>query len=197
MNLLGPSGHMDTFARDNLPLPELWPDILPGPTDYPERLNVGFELCDRMVQTGFGDRVALIGRGGRCRTYREMADWTNRLARTLCEDFGLKPGNRVLIRSANNPAMVSCWLAATKAGAVAVHALPDLPAGELAKIVDKARIRLALCDTRMMDEDDPVRQEKPIPRSGHRLRRHRQSGWGARPDGPRQAGPIRRGADRP
>ena len=152
MNLLGRSGHMDTFARDNLPPPELWPDILPGPTDYPERLNVGFELCDRMVQTGFGDRVALIGRGGRCRTYREMADWTNRLARTLCEDFGLKPGNRVLIRSANNPAMVSCWLAATKAGAVAVHALPDLPAGELAKIVDKARIRLALCDTRMMDE---------------------------------------------
>ena len=81
-----------------------------------------------------------------------MRDWTNRLARTLCEDFGLKPGNRVLIRSANNPAMVSCWLAVTKAGAVAVHALPELRSGDLAEIVDKARIRLALCDTRIMGD---------------------------------------------
>ena len=150
-NLLGPSGHMDTFTRNNLPSLELWPDILPGPMDYPERVNAGFELCDRMVQMGLGDRVALIGHG-RQWTYREVTDWTNRLSRTLCEDFGLKPGNRVLIRSANNSAMVSCWLAVTKAGAVAVHALPDLSAVDLAKIVDKARIRLALCDTRMMDD---------------------------------------------
>ena len=149
--LLGPSAHMDTFARDNLPRPEQWPDILPGPTDYPEHMNVGVELSDRMVQAGFGDHVALIGHGRR-RTYKELTDWTNRLAHALREDFGVKPGNRVLIRSANNPAMVGCWLAATKAGAVVVNTMPMLRAGELAKIVEKARIRLALCDTRMMDE---------------------------------------------
>ena len=151
MTRLGPSAHMDTFARDNLPRPEQWPDILPGPIDYPERLNVGVELSDRMVQAGFGDHVALIGHGRR-RTYKELTDWTNRLAHALREDFGVKPGNRVLIRSANNPAMVGCWLAATKAGAVVVNTMPMLRAGELAKIVEKARIRLALCDTRMMDE---------------------------------------------
>src|SRR5690606_33372571 len=60
--------------------------------------------------------------------------------------------NRILIRSANNPAMVACWLAATKAGAVVVNTMPMLRAGELAKIVDKAEIGLALCDTRLMDE---------------------------------------------
>jgi 2-aminobenzoate-CoA ligase len=58
----------------------------------------------------------------------------------------------VLIRSANNPAMVACWLAATKAGAVVVNTMPMLRAGELSKIVDKAEVSLALCDTRMMDE---------------------------------------------
>jgi 2-aminobenzoate-CoA ligase len=58
----------------------------------------------------------------------------------------------VLIRSANNPAMVACWLAATKAGAVVVNTMPMLRAGELSKIVDKAEISLALCDTRLMDE---------------------------------------------
>ena len=148
---LGPTAHMDTFARDNLPPLDKWPDFLPGPVRYPEHLNVGFELSDRMVQGGFGDHVALIGHGRR-RTYKELTDWTNRLARTLCEDFGVKPGNRVLIRSANNPAMVGCWLAAAKAGAVVVNTMPMLRSGELATIVEKARVRLALCDTRMMDE---------------------------------------------
>ena len=148
---LGPTAHMDTFARDNLPPPEQWPDFLPGPAVYPERLNAAVELSDRMVQAGFGDHVALIGHG-RHRTYKELTDWTNRLARALRDDFGVKPGNRVLIRSANNPAMVGCWLAATKAGAVVVNTMPMLRAGELAKIVEKARVRLALCDTRMMDE---------------------------------------------
>jgi hypothetical protein len=58
----------------------------------------------------------------------------------------------VLVRAANNPAMVACWLAATKAGAVVVNTMPMLRAGELAQIVDKAKIALALCDTRLMDE---------------------------------------------
>ncbi len=149
--MLGPTAHTDTFARDNLPPEELWPDFLLDGFEYPERLNAAVELTDRQVAAGFGDNVALIG-NGRQRTYKELTDWTNRLAHALVEDYGVKPGNRVLIRSANNPAMVACWLAATKAGAVVVNTMPMLRAGELSKIVDKAEIGLALCDTRMMDE---------------------------------------------
>ena len=148
---LGPSAHVDTFSRDNLPPREQWPDLLLDGFDYPEYLNAAVELTDRMVEKGFGDHTALIGNGRR-RTYKELADWTNRLAHALVEDYGVKPGNRVLIRSANNPAMVACWLAATKAGAVVVNTMPMLRAGELAKIVDKAEITVALCDTRLMDE---------------------------------------------
>jgi 2-aminobenzoate-CoA ligase len=151
MNVLGPSGHSDSFTRDSLPPQDEWPDILLDGFDYPEYLNAAVELTDRMVEKGFGDRTALIGNGRR-RTYKELSDWTNRLAHTLVENYGLQPGNRVLIRSANNPAMVACWLAATKAGAVVVNTMPMLRAGELAKIVDKAEIGLALCDTRLMDE---------------------------------------------
>jgi 2-aminobenzoate-CoA ligase len=149
--MLGPSAHIDTFSRDNLPPAAQWPDFRLAGFDYPERLNVGVELTDRMVQKGFGDNTALIGNGRR-RTYKELTDWTNRLARALVENYGVRPGNRVLIRAANNPAMVACWLAATKAGAVVVNTMPMLRAGELAQIVDKARIALALCDTRLMDE---------------------------------------------
>ncbi len=145
------SGHEDSFARDNLPPDSLWPDLLLDGYDYPDRLNAAVELTDAMVDRGFGDHTALIGNGRR-RTYKELADWTNRLAHALVDDLGVRPGNRVLIRSANNPAMVACWLAATKAGAVVVNTMPMLRAGELSAIVDKAEVSHALCDTRLMDE---------------------------------------------
>lgn len=148
---LGPTGHIDSFTRDRLPAAEDWPDILLAEFDYPEWLNVAAELTDRMVEKGFGDRIALIG-NGRSRTYKELTDWSNRIAHALVQDYGVKPGNRVLIRSANNPAMVASWLGATKAGAVVVNTMPMLRAGELAQIVDKAEIAFALCDTRLMEE---------------------------------------------
>ncbi|AXI47101.1 2-aminobenzoate-CoA ligase [Sulfitobacter sp. SK012] len=149
--MLGRSGHSDSFTRDNLPPAATWPDLRLDGFDYPDRLNVGVELTDNMVEKGHGDRTALIGNGRR-RTYKELADWTNKLAAALVDNLGLKPGNRVLIRSANNPAMVACWLAATKAGAVVVNTMPMLRTGELTAIVDKAEISHALCDTRLMDE---------------------------------------------
>lgn len=150
---LGPSTHVDTFTRDNLPPAEQWPDLyLDRPEfQYPDYINAAVELTDRVVEKGFGDHTALIGNGRR-RTYKELADWSNRLAHALVEDFGVKPGNRVLLRSGNNPAMVAAWLAVTKAGAVAVNTMSLLRAGELAKIVDKAEVSLALCDSRIADE---------------------------------------------
>src|SRR5262249_29975746 len=134
---LGRSAHRDTFTRDNLPPAQKWPDMLLGGYEYPEELNAAVELTDRMMTRRFGDHIALIGNGRR-RTYKELSDWTNRIARALVEDFGIKPGNRILIRAANNPALVACWLAATKAGAVVVNTMPMLRAGELGKIVDKS-----------------------------------------------------------
>ena len=135
---LGPSAHEDTFTRDNLPPPDLWPRLLLDGFAYPPVLNAAVELTDRMVERGFGDRPALIG-NGRMRTYKELTDWTNRLAHALVQDYGVRPGNGVLIRSANNPAMVAAWLAATKAGAVVVNTMPMLRAGELTRIIDKER----------------------------------------------------------
>jgi 2-aminobenzoate-CoA ligase len=158
--MLGRSAHFDTFARDNLPPVAALPDFLLDGFHYPDRLNVGVELTDAMVAKGFGDHTALIGNGRR-RTYKELSDWTNRLAHALVEDFNLQPGNRVLIRSANNPAMVACWLAATKAGAVVVNTMPMLRAGELSKIVDKAQVSHALCDSRLTDELDSCATGNP------------------------------------
>ena len=149
--MLGPTAHIDTFSRDNLPKQSEHPDFLLNEYNYPDFLNASEELTDVMVGKGFGDHTALIGNGRR-RTYKELTDWTNKLANALVENYGVKPGNRVLIRSSNNPAMVACWLAATKVGAVVVNTMPMLRSGELDKIIDKAKISHALCDSRLLQE---------------------------------------------
>ena len=153
--MLGPSAHIDTFARDNLPEESMQPDFLIDQYDYPNFINVAEELTDVMVEKGFGDHIALIGNGRR-RTYKELTDWTNRLANTLVDNYDIKPGNRILIRSANNPAMVACWLAATKVGAVVVNSMPMLRSVELDKIINKAKITHALCDSRLLHELENV-----------------------------------------
>ena len=150
---LTPSAHIDQFARNNLPQEAMQPEYILNGYEYPEILNVGFELTDKMVLQGYGDNIVLIGNGRR-RTYKELSDWTNRLANALIENYGVQPGNRVLIRSANNPAMVACWLAATKAGAVVVNTMPLLREKELVEIINKAEITHVLCDSRLMEEVD-------------------------------------------
>jgi 2-aminobenzoate-CoA ligase len=149
--MLGPTAHIDTFSRENLPKQSRQPNFLLDEYNYPDYLNASEELTDLMVEKGFGDHTALIGNGRR-RTYKELTDWTNRLANALVDNYGVKPGNRVLIRSANNPAMVACWLAATKVGAVVVNTMPMLRSGELDKIINKAKISHALCDNRLLPE---------------------------------------------
>ena len=155
---LTPSAHIDQFARNNLPQEAMQPDYILNGYEYPEILNVGFELTDKMALQGYGDNIALIGNGRR-RTYKELSDWTNRLANALVENYGVQPGNRVLIRSANNPAMVACWLAATKAGAVVVNTMPLLREKELVEIINKAEITHILCDSRLMEEVDKCFEE--------------------------------------
>ena len=148
---LGISAHADEFTRRNLPPPALWPQFTSGIEAYPDRLNAAVELTDAMVEKGFGDRTALIGQG-RARTYRELTLWSNQLANALQREYGVRPGERVMIRSANNPAMVACWLAVTKVGAVAVNTMPMLRAKELQQVIDKASVTLVLCDARLLDE---------------------------------------------
>jgi 2-aminobenzoate-CoA ligase len=52
--MLGPTAHTDSFARDNLPPVEQWPEFLLDKFQYPEHINVGFELTDKMVERGDG-----------------------------------------------------------------------------------------------------------------------------------------------
>jgi 2-aminobenzoate-CoA ligase len=151
------TSHLDTFAIDNLPPRDQWPEMifeLPE-LQYPKRLNCAVELLDRRVAAGDGARPAihaLVAGRPVTATYAQLLAQANRIARVLVEDLGLAPGNRVLLRAPNNPMMAACWLAVVKAGLIAVATMPLLRAKELRQIIDKARVGAALCDRHLADE---------------------------------------------
>jgi 2-aminobenzoate-CoA ligase len=157
------TAHLDTFARDNLPPRDLWPDFsfdLPE-LQYPDRLNCATELLDRMVGRGLGGK-AVFYTPNQIWTYGQLLETANRIARVMRDDFGLVPGNRVLLRAANNPMLVACWFAVLKAGGIAVTTMPLLRERELAVILDKAQIRLALCDARLGEELERAREHARV-----------------------------------
>jgi 2-aminobenzoate-CoA ligase len=156
------SGHLDTFARDNLPPRTQWPDFLFELPElkYPERMNCVAELLDRWVATGRGDQPCLI-LPTQTLTYAQLAERVNRIANVLTRTLGIVPGHRVLLRGPNSPMMVAAYLAVIKAGAVVVATMPLLRAKEIAYPIAKAKIRLALCDHRLAEEMEKARALAP------------------------------------
>jgi 2-aminobenzoate-CoA ligase len=156
------SGHVDTFARDNLPPREQWPEFL---FELPElqfapRLNCAAELLERAIERGWGERDCVLGDTVRW-SYAELLAQANRIARVLVEDLGLVSGNRVLLRGANSPMLAACWFGVVKAGGIAVGTMPLLRARELTTIVHKAQVTHALCDAKLARELESARAECP------------------------------------
>ncbi|MBX3512270.1 MAG: benzoate-CoA ligase family protein [Xanthobacteraceae bacterium] len=154
------SAHIDTFARDNLPPAESQPQFVFDLPDlqYPDRLNACVELLDRRVEEDAGERPCIIT-PAESLTYAQFQERVNRIANVLVNDLGLVPGNRVLLRSANNAMMAASYLAVLKAGGVVVATMPLLRAKEISYVVQKAKIKFALCDARLSEE---MEKTKPL-----------------------------------
>ena len=111
---LSPSAHVDTFARDHLPPPDQWPDLLlddPG-LRYPDRLNCGAELLDGTNARLGPDRPDFhTADGAEPWSYGTLRRTVDRIAHVLTDEMGLVPGNRVLLRGPTTPTLAACWLA--------------------------------------------------------------------------------------
>ena len=142
------TAHRDRFVLDRLPPPALQPVFLFDRPQfrYPERLNGAVELLDRAVEDGFGERIAVVNDAGAW-TYLAMRELSDGIARVLVAE-GLEPGNRVLLRGANGATMFAAWFAVLKAGGVAVTTMPMLRAGEIATVLERARVSHAIVDSR-------------------------------------------------
>jgi len=163
------STHVDPFVRQRLPPADLWPKMdwsgVPELT-YPDRLNCVTELLDRWIDEGQGDRIAFHHAAGPW-SYRRLFETANRIAHVLVEDLGLVPGNRVLLRAANQPMLVACWFAVLKCGGVAVSTMPLLRVRELTEIVERADVRLALTDVHLAGELEAALSSRPDARLLH------------------------------
>lgn len=153
------SVHVDTFARDHLPPAHLWPTIEFTTTElqYPDRLNAAAELIDRAVSTFGADRPALRTPGGETWSYGQLRTRANQVAQVLTEDLGMVPGQRVMLRSPNNPWTVAAWLAVLKAGGIVVTALAALRAREIVPVIERTRPSIALVDYRFAEDVYAVR----------------------------------------
>ncbi len=156
MNLPGgiSSAHTDLFAQSLLPAREFWPDFdfsADHLRHYPDQINAVDVLLDAAVEEGAGDKPAYIYQGVTW-TYSYLKDQADRIARVLVEDYGLEPGNRVLLRSANTPMVIACWLAVLKAGGICVSTMPLLRASELGFILERVKVRFALCDSSLSED---------------------------------------------
>ncbi|MFI0714941.1 AMP-binding protein [Streptomyces inhibens] len=156
---LSSSAHLDTFARDHLPPAHLWPTIefTTPELQYPDRLNAATELIDIPVSKFGADRPALRTPTGETWSYGELRTRANQVAQVLTEDLGLVPGQRVMLRSPNNPWTVAAWLGVLKAGGVVVTTMAALRAREITPVVERTRPSIALVDHRFAEDVYTVR----------------------------------------
>ena len=163
------SAHVDPFVRQRLPPSELWPHMdWSGVRElaYPPQINCASELLDRWIAVGDGDRVAFHHAAGAW-TYRRVFETANRIAHVLVEDLGLVPGNRVLLRAANQPMLVACWFGVLKAGGVVVSTMPLLRVRELTEVIQRADVRVALTDARIAADLEAAFASRPEARIVH------------------------------
>ena len=147
------SAQTDRFVHDRLPPSEQRAEMR---YDLPE-LNIAKQanlvdvLFAQIELRGLMDK-AFLRSDKITLTYADANERINRIAQVLTEDFGLIPGNRVLLRGGNSIGMALAWLGVVKAGLIAVATMPLLRAKELGEVIEKAQISLALCDATLVDE---------------------------------------------
>ncbi len=143
--------YSDNFAHNHLPPAHLLSECNHEHFNFPDNLNCVDYLLDRHIREGNGEKVA-IQTFGTSWTYNQLFEKSNQIAHVLIDDMNLISGNRVLIRSANNPMFVACWFAVLKAGGIVVSTMPLLREKELSTMVECAEISHIICDSRLEDE---------------------------------------------
>lgn len=89
-------------------------------------------------------------------TYRELQDWSSRVARRVVE-AGIEPGDRVGVLGPNSLEWPAVALGVLKAGSVLVPLNPRLKPAELRKVVDDAGARLVLAPAEFGDAVEKTR----------------------------------------
>jgi 2-aminobenzoate-CoA ligase len=111
----------DTVPARWLVPPDDQPDYLEHPgSAVGDTVNLTDLLVDRHVREGRGDRVAIhLADDGSRHTYADLSRASAQLAHAL-QELGVRPGDRVAVRSPNRPEALIAFLAAWRLGAISV-----------------------------------------------------------------------------
>lgn len=139
--------YIDNFAQKHLPHPDLQPDYLTNDPDFDfsNIENCVERLLDIHILEGRGNKIAIQTFDSQW-TYQDLYIKSNQIAHVLTDELGFKTGNRVLIRSANNPMLVAIWFGILKAGGIVVSTMPLLREKELTTMIESAEISHVFCE---------------------------------------------------
>ena len=118
--------------------------------DYPARMNVAEVLLEGALRAGWGGRIAYFHRDEAI-DYRELRAQVHRHAAAL-RALGAAPGDRIVVRIADTPALVYVLLAAHAIGAVPIPTYVQIRADDLAFRLADSDARFALASAALMDE---------------------------------------------
>jgi 2-aminobenzoate-CoA ligase len=122
-----------------LPPRELWPQriyTLPEFATYPERFNPTEELLGKVVESGRGDRTAILFEDQRI-TYSQLYTQASKLASALRE-LGVSEGDRVMLRAPNIPPSLVTNFAVLKLGGIFLPTSPLFSKPEIAHVANDA-----------------------------------------------------------
>ena len=135
----------------------------PLPPDYrriPEKLNIAWEVIDRIDERGFSDRVAFVWDGGTL-TFAAFASRVNRLAHGL-SSHGIERGMAVLVRMHNCPEFAETVFALFKIGALPVLQNSLLGAEEVAYVLEHSDAEAAITLSELAEPLMALRDSLPF-----------------------------------
>ncbi len=144
---------------DYLPPRELWPQrtyTLPEFAGYAERFNPTYELLDRQVEAGRGDKAAILFEDQRI-TYAQLQAQVNKLGNAL-RALGVTAGDRVLLRTPNIPPALVSNFAVLKLGAVVAPTSPLFSRAEIAHVANDAEAKVIIVAAPLLAELEAARE---------------------------------------
>ncbi|GAF91437.1 unnamed protein product, partial [marine sediment metagenome] len=123
---------------------------------YLEGVPADIDISEKSVPEDFdesmerwGDRTALIFYGAKI-TYRQLKEYTDRVATALCA-LGVKKGDRVALLLLNSPQFIIAYFGALKAGATITAISPVYVGPEIKHQIEDSGAKTLICQDILYD----------------------------------------------
>jgi acyl-coenzyme A synthetase/AMP-(fatty) acid ligase len=135
-----------------MPLPDINIEV-------PDKVNVAWEICDRRVQEGKGDRFFIYYEDRKI-TYRDLQKLQNKIGNAL-KKLGVSRGDCVVLRAPNSPELFACLLATLKIGATVVPTQTLFKEREVEHIINNSDAVAVISDPERVMTVEAVKSRCP------------------------------------